>query len=86
MGLYYVLYGTSLLAGTEVFSFAFFGQGSGPIALSQLGCNGEEPNLLSCFHLGLGIHFCGHSEDAGVRCPGLQKITASHANIVAQMC
>ncbi len=57
--------------GTEVFSYAYFGAGSGPILLSYLGCSGEEPNLLSCSHSGIGVHHCSHTEDAGVRCSGL---------------
>ncbi len=57
--------------GTEVISRAFFGAGSGLIALSYLGCSGEEPNLLSCSHSGIGVHHCSHNDDAGVRCPGL---------------
>ncbi len=57
--------------GTEVFSYAYFGAGSGVIALSNLGCIGEEPNLWNCSHSGIGVHHCSHSEDAGVRCSGL---------------
>ncbi len=57
--------------GTEAFSYAYYGAGSGLIALSNLGCSGEEPNLLSCSHSGIGVHYCSHSEDAGVRCSGL---------------
>ncbi len=57
--------------GIEIFSYAYYGAGSGPIFLSYLGCSGEEPNLLNCSHSGIGVHQCSHYEDAGVRCSGL---------------
>ena len=49
---------------------AYYGQGDGPIWLSNLDCDGTEMNIGDCRHSGWGIHttFCGHSEDAGVRC------------------
>ena len=50
-------------------SSATFGQGTGPIFLDDLGCTGMESSLLSCSHRGIGVHNCGHHEDAGVVCP-----------------
>ena len=32
---------------------------------------GNEANLLSCSHSGIGIHTCTHREDAGVNCTGM---------------
>ena len=49
-------------------SFARFGQGEGPIHLDYLQCTGEEESLLGCRHRGIGIHSCGHYEDASVIC------------------
>ena len=59
-------------SGTAI-GLARFGQGSGSIWLDNVMCNGSEPTLASCGHLGVGItRSCSHSEDAGVRCYGTQ--------------
>ena len=54
------------LIDAVAFSGAFFGQGSGPIHMDDVSCNGSETTLLQCSHTTL--HNCGHHEDAGVRC------------------
>ena len=53
---------------------AYYGQGTGFIMISYVGCTGEEQNLLNCTHSGYGRTYCGHYEDAGVRCPGRQLV------------
>ena len=50
------------------YSNAHFGPGTGTIWFDNLRCSGEEERLDDCSHIGIGIHNCGHSEDAGVAC------------------
>ena len=59
---------SSLIVGSTAFSFATFGQGSGPILLDNVQCTGSESRLVDCPANPLGIHNCIHFEDAGVRC------------------
>ena len=50
---------------------AGFGQGSGPIWLNNVTCNGNEITLANCDRLGVGdIGNCSHSRDASVICIG----------------
>ena len=39
-----------------------------PILLDNLMCVGTEASLFECGHSGIGVHNCGHSEDAGAVC------------------
>ena len=57
------------LTGAQAFSFAFFGQGSGPIHLDDVACTGSERRLIDCRYT--AIDNCIHFEDAGVRCQGM---------------
>ena len=45
-----------------------YGEGSGPIFLDEVTCNGHENGLEECSHDGWREHNCGHYEDAGVDC------------------
>ena len=45
-----------------------FGQGIGPIWLSNVSCIGIESNIFECGHLDMKIGDCTHSNDAGVYC------------------
>jgi hypothetical protein len=56
------------LIGAQSESNALFGQGSGSIWLSDVGCTGTERRLLECSTGVVGGHTCSHREDAGVTC------------------
>ena len=58
--------------GAQSFLFAYFGRGTGPVHYDQLSCTGREQALLNCSHSGVGVipDYCGHDDDAGVRCLG----------------
>ena len=54
--------------GAQGGSNAIFGQGSGSIWLSDVGCSGTEGRILECSTGTVGGHTCSHSDDAGVTC------------------
>ena len=56
-----------LIAGAVALTSGFT-QGSGSIWLDEVRCSGSESRLANCPADPIGIHNCGHSEDAGVRC------------------
>ena len=62
-----------MIVGVRSFHNAHFGQGTGPLLLDRLSCTGREQTLLNCSHSGVGVtsYYCGHDDDAGVRCLGL---------------
>lgn len=49
---------------------AHFGQGTGPIWLDDMKCNGTEVDLSACRTRTWGEHNCNHGEDASVVCSG----------------
>ena len=53
---------------------AFFGMGTDPILLDDLGCIGTEETIFNCSANPFGIHNCRHSEDAGVICIRLEDL------------
>ena len=61
----------ALITGATAYRLARFGQGGGPIFISDVKCRGTEYRLIDCGHGGIEDNSCSHSEDAGVTClPG----------------
>ena len=56
---------------------AHFGQGSGPILLSNVACNGNESSIDQCAHSGWFNHSCSHQEDVGVTCGDVIAVSTS---------
>lgn len=52
----------------QAFVGAYFGEGTGPVFLENLGCSGNEKHLDSCSASGLFSTSCRHSHDVGVAC------------------
>ena len=63
-----MLYCSMILLGAVAAHSAQFGPGVGIIHLDNVQCNGSELRLDNCSHLGVGVHNCHPSEDAGVIC------------------
>ena len=65
-----------IFVGAQAFSNARFGRGTGSLLLDRLSCTGNEQSLLNCSHSGIGVtaSYCGHDDDAGVRCLGEFKL------------
>ncbi|XP_073189253.1 CD5 antigen-like [Lepidochelys kempii] len=53
---------------------AHFGRGSGPIWLKNVACDGTKSALWHCGNEGWGENDCGHGEDAGVTCSGVNLL------------
>ncbi|XP_038049732.1 uncharacterized protein LOC119723239 [Patiria miniata] len=47
---------------------AAYGGGTGPVLLNNVACVGNEADLWSCPHSGVGTYWCLHDYDAGVVC------------------
>ena len=59
--------------GSSSYRSANFGQGTGPIWLSNVSCIGTEFSLTDCGHLGMTAGNCTHSNDAGVYCSSSER-------------
>ena len=64
--------GSTLYTGAVATRNAVYGQGSGPILMSNLNCNGMESTILACDQRTnmYGVLSCSHFQDAGVICEG----------------
>jgi len=58
-------------AGGVAYSNAYFGAGTGPIFLDDVGCTSSASQLLECSSRPILTHNCRHSADAGVGCEGI---------------
>ena len=56
--------------GTELLPISEFTQGTGPIFIDELACDGDEERVMDCGGRAPGLYTCTHSQDAGVRCIG----------------
>lgn len=59
-----------------------FGEGEGPIYISQVRCDGTEDNFLQCAYSN-STSLCTHSLDAGIRCAGMQLMFYSTMHIIS---
>ena len=59
----------------HAYTSAFFGKGTGRVAMSLVDCNGSEVSLFSCPADMTGGVNCDHARDAGVSCSGIPLIT-----------
>ena len=57
----------------RAYKSAYYGQGTGPIWLSNVSCIGNESNLRDCVHFGMTVRGCSHSNDAGVYCSNYRR-------------
>ena len=65
---------THINTGAVALRYAFFGQGTGEILFSNVGCSGEESEILDCSSTP-PRDGCDHDEDAGVSCAGIHRHT-----------
>ena len=68
--IFFYRYVSNLLTGGTALIAAYYGPGIGAILLDDIQCVGNESRLWDCPNIGIGIHNCGHYEDASVQCIG----------------
>ena len=69
------------ITGAIEHTSATFGEGTGPIFLDRLRCNGLEQRLVDCSSSGLQTQTrCRHSQDVGVVCSPGMYVADYHVN------
>ena len=72
---------SNIFAGLTVYhSSTQFGQGTGPILFTNIGCSGTESTLLECSRSVFGVTSCTHSRDVGVKCEGIATVNVYHVH------
>ena len=56
------------LQASQAWQNSDFGEGSGPVLLDGVACNGNESNIEQCDHNGWFNVSCGPGQEAGVTC------------------
>ena len=62
-------------SASQAWQGAHFGEGSGPILLSNVTCNGTESSIEQCSNTDWLNHSCSHQEDVGVTCGEMQSVS-----------
>ena len=65
-------------SASQAWRGAHFGQGSGPILIQNVACNGDELTIDQCEHVGWYTDSCRHEDDAGVVCDLTVPPTGTH--------
>ena len=61
--------------GTQVLPISEFLQGSGPIFLDEVACDGQEERIMECGGTAPGVHTCTHNQDVAIRCIGKDLVS-----------
>lgn len=56
-----------LILDASAVAYSFYGQGIGPIQMTNVKCAGGESRLIECGYTGY-VSGCTHNDDAGVQC------------------
>ena len=59
-----------------------FGQGTGPIFISDVHCTGQESNLFDCSYRSVPRLLCTHNHDVGVKCEGIHVCICCISNVI----
>ena len=73
----------ALHTGVTAHSSAYFGEGSGPIHLSDVKCSGSEYSVAECETKNVRVN-SSHSLDVGVKCqPGMLIVVSIRTKLLA---